>query len=474
MVITTKRADVIWNYLGTIVSMASGFVLLPLLMKFLSDAELGLWYVYIAIANLAMLFEFGFDPTFARNIVYVVSGARQLTANGFENSSVREGVDWHLLNVVIRASKLIYASIAGTVLILLSSIGTWYVHTVTGAISSDEIWISWSLFCISIVLNLYFLYSTTVLRGYGDIEGENKAKTVARIIQLVVTAVMLWAGWGLLGASIGYFFNALLMRFFALFRMRKHVEIEKGRRQDLARITTSEMFDVVKTVGHLAWRDGLVRLALFISTQATSILSGLYLGLAETGTYSVLLQLSNAIYNLAAAYPSSFFPSIQASQAEGDVEKQRRFISTGIIAYWGLYLIGSIGVCLVILPLLPIFKPGVIIDYPLYLVLSLYLGLLGQHSIFCNYIISMNEIPYLWGYVIASCLGVLFIWISCGYFGWGQWGIVLGPALSQLLYNNWKWPLYLCRRIGTTYSVVMKIGIAEWSEKIHHILHRLN
>ena len=55
MRIATTHSDVTWNYVGTIVSMASGFVLLPLLMHFLNDEELGLWYVYVAVSNLATL-----------------------------------------------------------------------------------------------------------------------------------------------------------------------------------------------------------------------------------------------------------------------------------------------------------------------------------------------------------------------------------------------------------------------------------
>lgn len=107
--INTRKSDIVWNYIGTIVSMASGFVLLPLLMHFLSSSELGLWYVYVALSNFAMLFEFGFNPTFARNIVYVISGAQHLSIEGCDIKSVQEGIDWHLLNTVIKASKVIYA-----------------------------------------------------------------------------------------------------------------------------------------------------------------------------------------------------------------------------------------------------------------------------------------------------------------------------------------------------------------------------
>lgn len=129
--ITTRKVDVVWNYLGTIVSMSSGFILLPLLMLYLTSEELGLWYVYLALSNFALLFEFGFSPTFARNIVYVVSGARRLTVRGCDVDSVEAGIDWHLLNIVIKASKVIYAIIAVVVTFLLATAGSVYVAHVT-------------------------------------------------------------------------------------------------------------------------------------------------------------------------------------------------------------------------------------------------------------------------------------------------------------------------------------------------------
>lgn len=96
---------------------------------------------------------------------------------------------------------------------------------------------------------------------------------------------------------------------------------------------------------------------------------------------------------------------MQSAYAENDVKQQRYIISTGIVAYWVLYLLGTIGVAVVILPLLPLLKPGTQVDYALYLMLSLYMALLQQHSICCNYIISMNEIPYLRGYLFAAVFG---------------------------------------------------------------------
>ena len=315
--INTRKSDIVWNYIGTIVSMASGFVLLPLLMHFLSSSELGLWYVYVALSNFAMLFEFGFNPTFARNIVYVISGARHLSIEGCDIKSVQEGIDWHLLNTVIKASKVIYAILAVVVLALLSTIGSLYISFVASGMGSFDIWVSWGLFCASVFLNLSFLWSITVLRGYGDIAGENKAVVIGRAAQLSVSAILLLLGYGLVGAAIGYLANAILLRLSAVVMLRKHKEIEKGRHSDTMPVEASSIREIFLTIFHVAWRDGLVQLAVYASTQAMSILSSIFLGLAETGTYSILLQFANAIYNFASTYPKSFFPAMQSAFAGG-------------------------------------------------------------------------------------------------------------------------------------------------------------
>ena len=210
--IKTHKSDIVWNYIGTILSMSSGFVLLPLLMHYLSSDELGLWYVYVALSNFALLFEFGFSPTFARNIIYVISGARRLSAEGCDTASVEDGIDWHLLNTVIKASKVIYAIISLTVTALLLTVGSAYVSYITLGMDPMVIWGSWVLFCLSVFLNLYFLWATTVLRGYGDVAGEKKALVVSKITQLTLSAMLLVAGCGLMGAAVGYLASSVMLR----------------------------------------------------------------------------------------------------------------------------------------------------------------------------------------------------------------------------------------------------------------------
>lgn len=465
MIKTTKK-DVVWNYIGTVVSMGSGFILLPFLMYYLGNDELGLWYVYTAIANLALLFEFGFNPTFARNIVFVVSGARKLTAEGRDKSSVEEGIDWHLLNTTIKTSKYVYGVIASIVLILLVIFGSMYIGFITSEIDFETVWTSWAIFCIAIFFNLFFLYSFTMLRGYGDIAGENKARTFAKLSQLLFSGILLACGAGLIGAAIGYLINSVLIRALTFFYIGKHKEIETERKKDSQPVSFAEVKIAFSSIGHIAWRDGFVSIANYISNQGMSIMCSLFLGLAETGTYSILLQLANAVYSFACAYPRSFFPSMQSAFMEGDSVRQRQIVSRSISAYWFLILFGAVGVCLIVIPILLLFKPGIELSYWLFLGLTLYLALCQQQSLFCSYIVCRNEIPYAKALVVFSLLSLPLVYLFCSYFQMGAWGIVLGQFTSQVVYNNWKWPRYLCRELSLSYPQLLKNGFSYWCLKI--------
>lgn len=182
--VTVSKRDVIWNYVGTIASIGSNFLLLPLLLSFLSSAQIGLWYVFVAISGFAQLLEFGFTSTLSRNILYCLSGAKKLTKQGCDYSSVDGEVDWHLMRVVLDTSKTIYAVLGLIALFVAATLGTFYVSYVTDSFLIEGSLPAWIVFVVSIFTNLYFLYCLTFLRGLGDVAGENRAKTLARIGQL--------------------------------------------------------------------------------------------------------------------------------------------------------------------------------------------------------------------------------------------------------------------------------------------------
>lgn len=439
--------------------MASGFLLLPLLLMFLSEDEIGLWYVYVAVSNLVMLFEFGFSPAFARNIVYCLSGVRELKKEGAVASEGRhEEVDWHLLKTVMKATRLLYGLVSLISLVVLLTLGTFYVWWITRDAPVAWQWVAWGVFCLAMFLNLYFLYTQTFLRGFGDIAGEGKAKTFSRIIQLATSAILLALGAGIVGAAIGYLCNSIALRLFSYLIIRSHKEISLGLKGDEGRVTKQEARSVFSAVSYTAVRDGFVQLSCYAATQATSLICSLFLTLGQTGVYSILLQLGTAAYQFASVYARTLLPAFQSSCAKGEVSKEREMAAKGIVAYWILFFVGVAGLFVVVLPILMIFRPDLEIDLCFFLFLLAYLGLWGQHSLCCNFILATNSIPYVTAYVLSSLAGVALSLLFVAAFNLGVWGIVAGAFASQLACNNWRWPRHLAKSLGLSYLSLLSLG----------------
>ena len=79
------RVDVIWNYAATFLKIAASALLLPFILRMMPSEMVGIWIVFMAITAFASLLDFGFNPSFARNITYIFSGVKVLKINGFES-----------------------------------------------------------------------------------------------------------------------------------------------------------------------------------------------------------------------------------------------------------------------------------------------------------------------------------------------------------------------------------------------------
>lgn len=465
--INVRKSDIIWNYIGTAVSMSSNFILLPLLLVFLTSEQIGLWYVFVAISGFAQLLEFGFTSTLSRNILYCLSGAQSLAKVGLadDKPAGHDGVNWHLFRTVLFTSKLIYSVIGIIAFVLASVFGTIYVSTVTVNFTIKWSLAAWIVFDVSIFTNLYYLYKLTFLRGIGDVAGENKAVTVARVGQLVITAVLLFCGFQLLAAAIGFLFYSIVLRAVAGHAFNSNPVVIEGLSLDNSSIDKNEIKSVFGSIAFVASRDGIVSVAWYGATQATSLICSAYLGLAENATYSVMLQFGTALYNIGSAYIRSCFPMFQSAFVGHDKKTQREVVERGVSCYVWTYFAGAIIVAFC-LPILALFKSDFICDRMIFIGIATYLFLLNQHSLFCNIIVNMNEIPYFRAYILSTAAGVIFTCFLCGPLGLGPWGLIIGQAIPQLVYNNWKWPSYVLNRLGVSYTEIVRAGTAWWLNEL--------
>lgn len=471
MLIKTSKHDVLWNYAATFLSMFGSFLLIPLMLLYLTQEEMGLWYVYIAVAGFAQLLEMGFTSTISRNILYAFSGVQGLQKSGAQAAG--SAVDWHLARVTIRTSRVIYVILATFALLVASTVGTAYIASVTGGFAVAGSLASWILFPVAIFGNLLFLFYLTELRGVGDVAAESKARALGKLLQLGLSFALLYLGLGLMGASIAYVAYCLGFAVLAKVYFARHADVVAGLKSDARPVTRAEIKDCFTVMSHIAFRDGLVGFSNYGRSQAMALICPLFFGLAETATYSVMLQLSAAVVGLAGVLLSSSMPEFQASFAHQNTARMREICSRGVSFYLVACVALAVGIMCVALPILPALKDGFICDQMLFAGLVLYQILGNQHSLYCCMIVARNQIPYCTSYVASAVLGVLAVVLACQVPQLGMWALVIGPFAVQLAYNNWYWPRYLHKCIGNTYFESLRMGFTYWKDCLVNLRERV-
>lgn len=464
--IRLTRGDVLWNYAGTLFSMINNFILLPFLVAYLSGAELGLWYVYIAIGNLVMLFELGFNPTFARNFAFCWSGASELTREGCVRSS-SDNVNPRLLSTLLGACRMVYRRIALVASIVLLIPGTLYILFVAGELNVVEVIASWLIYALGVLLNLYFLYYGAVLRGIGLIAADNKIRIISRLLQFAFTVVLLVSGFGLVGATLGFLSYALIYRMLS-YRAFWHSEEIAALQLKTIKVNRGEIKHLYQTISYNAYKDGSVQIANYVATQASSLVCSSFLGLEEAGAYSIALQFATAIGNMSLALMNSSRPMLQSAYQRGDVACVNRTLSRCVAVYIVLYWVMYACVLLFAYPFLNLFRPESSFDPAVFSGLSVYVFLFDWCALFSSMLCNMNTIPYAKSYVISSAFGIA---LSCALVvltSLGSWGLILGMTASQVLYNVWKWPLYTARQLDTKVRLLALQGFSDICKSIRH------
>lgn len=461
MQITIGKKDIGWSYIGTIFSMLGNFLILPFLVVFLDEECLGLWYVYLAVGNLVMLFEFGFNPTFARNFAFCWSGAKKLTREGCNRDESNDAINPELLAHLLAACRMVYRRITIIAFVVLATLGTLYVSSVTAGMDFLMVSLSWIIFSFAVLFNLYYLYYSAMIRGMGLVAVENQIKVIARLSQLFITIFLLFIGMGILGAAIGFLANAVV------YRIMGYIKFWRDKRIVLLRvrcipINKTQRNDIYKTISFNAYKDGSVQIANYASTQSSSLICSSFFGLAQAGSFSIALQFATAIGNLALAFMNSYRPMLQSGYQLGNKKLVKSIFSKCILAYVTIFPILFIAVLIVAYPLLSFFKPGSSFDPLVYTGVCIYLFAFDWCALFSAMLCNMNIIPYAKAYVITAAVGIMASLFLVGIVHMDVWGLILGIAIPQCAYNVWKWPREATKRLETTPFKLLKFGLINY------------
>lgn len=440
--------------------MGANLLMLPFLMIFLDENTLGLWYVFASIGAIATLFDFGFGVTFARNVTYAWAGARELKKEGAE-LAINSEPDYRLMKKVLKTCKIIYGIIAGSALLLLLTLGTGYVIFVSREINGYTYIIAWIIYAVAVFLNLYYGYYASFLRGVGNVAQANKNTVWARLLQIILMVVLLFMKFGLIGACVAYLAYGTLFRLLGKHYFYKY----KGIGENLSKVkyepSGDEIKEMISIVWHNAWRDGAISLCNYCCNQVSTLICSAYLSLAETGTYSIGVQIASAIATIAGTLYNTYQPELQVAYISADKDKMRKTMSMIVVSFVYLFFLGTASFCVIGIPFLKLIKPSAVVSIPILIGLCVYQFILKYRNCYTSYFSCTNRIIYVGGFTISAILCVGLSFVAIGPLNMGIWGLISAQIISQAVYNLWKWPSLGHKELGLSIKDMIYIGNQE-------------
>lgn len=452
--ISIGKKDVLWSYIGSFFKVAANIILLPVVLKLLSDDELGIWYVFGSISQIVVLLDFGFAATVARNIAYTWCGVDSLKKNSVAEIKENQETNYVYLKLVLQTCKVIYTLIAGVSLFLLLTAGLFYINSLDSSCI-----VAWIIYSVGVALNMRYCYYTSFLLGVGAIAENNKAAIITKLVQIIVSIILLYAKYGVLGVSIAYLISGITLRLSSKFYFDNYENIKEKLRRVKSKTSWIEVKKTFNIIWHNASKEGLVTIANYLNTQANTLICSSVLGLATTGAYGLSVQLSTIAATIAGIPYSSAMPKLQEKAVKRDNQGGMCLFSGTMVLFLGSFILLTC-VVILLLPVIKWLKPSLTIDVCLLLAVF-FLSLVNQiYHYFASLISTFNILPYTKAFVISSFVAVILSYLLAKYTGLGIWALVIAPLLVAFSYNVWKWPYYVLKLYNISFNQFIKGGFS--------------
>lgn len=426
----------------------------------------GIWSVFITITAIAGLLDFGFNPSFTRNITYVFSGVRALKENGFESVlSGNNTVDYNLLKGIIGTMRWVYLRISICLFILLATLGTYYVFVLLKNYRGNhmEVYIAWVILCTITTYNLFTQYYDSLLQGRGLIKKSKQIVIIGQAVYLVIASLLIMAGFGLVAIISAQAFSVLIIRLLSY-----NAFFTKEIRQKLRNATSDSKTEILKAVSPNAIKIGLTSLGGFMVQRSAIIIGSLYLPLREIASYGITMQIISVIAGLSAIYTATYLPEIVQLRVTQNKTAIKELYLKGQIVLMLTYLVGGISLLLLGEWTLGFIESRTQLLSSSLVLFALIISLLeSNHTVAGGILLTKNEVPFFKAAIFSGGLTLLLLFLSFQFANFGLLAMILAPGIAQGLYQNWKWPVVVLKELEITHIDLNKAltGIIKFKTK---------
>lgn len=440
------KKDVAWSYACTIFTIGAGVILLPFILNQMSAETVGIWNIFQTITALVMLLDFGFRPSFARNISYIFSGVKQLQVNGVANIGNSESsVDYSLLKGTLKAMQKFYRWLAIIMFCVLAIGGSVYFYYILQKYTGDkhDAMIAWVLLIAINCYNLYTLYYDALLLGKGYIKQNQQITILGQIVYLGIAIGLIYGGFGLTAIVSAQLISTIIRRILAY-----RVFFTKNLKTQLANANAQDSQDIFKTIAPNAVKVGLTHLGGFLVNKSALLIGSTFLSLEQIACYGITLQVMDVLARCGTVVYQTFIPKLAQFRAENDLLQLKRYYQYATFSNLAIYIIGGIAWMLAGDWALTIIKSETTFVPTIMLGTMLIISLLEHnHAISAGFIMADNKIPFFIPSLVSGVATVILLWTFLSPLQLGLWGMILAPGIAQLAYQNWKWPSVVIKEL---------------------------
>lgn len=432
------KRDVAWSYVAITMTVGAGVILLPFILHKMPAETVGIWNIFQVITAMVLLLDFGFRPSFARNISYIFSGVKELQVNGVAHVTSDSSVDYTLLKSLLASMRKFYRCIALAVFVLLASAGTAYFYYILGKYDGDrqDAMQAWILLIIINCYNLYTFYYEALLTGKGYVMRTQQITILGQMVYLGAAIGLIYAGFGLRAIVAAQLISTIIRRVLS-YRVFFTPEMKKH----LAEAQDTESRETFQAIVPNAVKVGLTHVGGFLVNKSALLMGSAFLTLADVACYGITIQVMDILARCSMVLYQSWIPKIAQSRAENDYSALRRYYGYCTLCLVVIYIVGGlVWITTGEWALNLIGSQAAFVATPMLLVMLAISLLEHNHVIAAGFIMADNRIPFFIPSLISGAATVILLWLFLSPLHWGLWGLILAPGIAQLAYQNWKWP----------------------------------
>jgi len=459
-----SNKDVLWNYAATFLKIASSVLLFPIILKMMPSEMVGIWSVFMTITAFSTLLDFGFSPSFTRNITYIFSGVKTLKKTGFEIvDEVNAEINYSLLKDVISAMQWIYLRMAILLLILLTTIGTFYIFTLLKNYNGlhSEVYIAWSILCIINTYNIYTLYYDSLLQGKGLIKKSKQIIITGQIGYLLIATVLIYFGKGLIAIVSAQAVSVVIIRWLSY-----KAFFSKDLKNHLNAVAKKTGENIIKVILPNSVKIGVTSIGSFMVQKSALIIGSLYLTLSEVASYGITLQLMAVLSGLSSILISTYQPKIVQLRVIHNIDSIKLIYIKGLIFIFFTFFLGGLVLLVFGKDVFDLLNSQTqLLPFKL---TALALILTYEETIIMvsgGILLTKNEVPFFKAAIfsgIAIVLGLIFVY---NFFVPGIVAMLLVPLIVDISYQTWKWPYEVHKELRITTKDIL-IGFRNIFKKI--------